>query len=195
MGYNHFKGTDWCQAVCDGCGYIEDTYDGMGDSFSAVEASELGHYLQHWLWTYGDPIDLCPKCSIECPTCYGEGCEDCGCYGRKAIIGVHSREETRPAGSSPLGGNRVTATGDIRFGLAPVIDTTNAAVIELTEPADTVAPRLNLMIADASAIGGIPGLLTSVEAALTPEQAIEVRARIDSWLARLDTAAPAGAPS
>lgn len=191
MGYNHIDGFD--QAVCDGCGYIEDQYDGMADSYSAVEASELGHYLQDWLWTYGDPIDLCPKCSIECPDCHGEGCEACGFNGRKAIIAVQGREASRPAPATPTSdGNRLTATGDTRFGLHPVVDTANAGTIELTEPAGTAQPRLNLMIAGARALAGIPGLLTTVEATMTPEQAREVRDRIDTWLARHTTPACAG---
>lgn len=193
MGYNHIEGTDWDQAVCDGCGYIEDQYDGMGDSWSAVEASELGHYLVDWLWTYGNPIDLCPKCSIECPDCSGEGCEKCGFQGRKAVIGVQSRHDYPPPPTTPTGdGNRLTATGDTRFGTAPIVDTTHGGTIELTEPAGTAQPRLNLLIADARALAGIPGLLTTVEATMTREQALEVRARIDAWLARHNAPAAAG---
>lgn len=70
----------WVQAVCDGCGYVEQQYDGMGDSYSAVEASALGHYLPDWLLT--NDIDLCPKCSQECSSCDGTGCEQCSYEGR-----------------------------------------------------------------------------------------------------------------
>ncbi|MEN4397473.1 hypothetical protein [Mycolicibacterium conceptionense] len=192
MGYNHIEDTAWVQAVCDGCGYIEDSYHGMADTYSAVEASELGHCLIDWLWTYGNPIDLCPKCSIECSDCYGEGCEQCGFQGRKAVIGVQSRHDYLPPPTTQVGdGNRLTGTGDTRFGTKPIVDTTNASTIELTEPAGTAEPCLNLMIADARALAGIPGLLTTVKATMTTDQAFEVRARIDTWLARHNSPTPA----
>lgn len=193
MGYNHIEDTPWVQAVCDGCGYIEDSYHGMAETYSAVESSELGHYLDGWLWTYGDPIDLCPQCSIECTDCYGEGCERCGCHGRKAVVSVISRLDFPPPTVSPTDdGNRLAATtGHTRLGATPIVDTTNASTIELIEPAGTAQPHLNLMIADARALTGVPGLLTTVEATLTPEQALEVRSRIDTWLARHSSPAPA----
>lgn len=172
----------WEQGVCDGCGYVEESYD--AGEFSAVEGSELGHYLGgDWLWTYGDPIDLCPKCSIECASCDGQGCEECGYHGRKAVIGVRSRIDYPPESDTEDGnGNRTTASGVTRFGDRPIYDVSFAA-LELSDLGGA-EPRLGLLIADARSLAGIIGLQTTVEAVITRVQVTEVRARLDAWLAR-----------